>query len=109
MLRKIMQRTYNLTPLIGISLSQTLYACILLLLIIAIKKQCKESKLLAILYIVIGFSAALSMFLYYRFPGLPFSVALLSPNSNLAMAGAFMVAIGVTSMIPFFKSAGNEK
>lgn len=107
-LRGIMQRTYNLTPLAGIAVGNIIFSCALLLAISSIRKQISNSKMVASAYIIAGLIASFSMLIYYLFPGLPSSVSLisiLSPESHISMAGALMVALGLSAFLPTRKQA----
>ena len=104
-LRGIMQRTFSLTPLAGIAIGNILFSCLILVIINLIKTQINGNKAAATFYVASGLLASFSMPIYFITPSLPISIHLLSPNSHLAMAGALMVALGLSAFVPTTKLA----
>ena len=99
-LRKTMFRSFSSTPLLSIGAFNLAFAALLVLMLLAIKKQTDNSKAAALTCIGIGLLANASMWLYFNLRIFPSGMMeFLSPNSHLSMTGSLIAALGAISLV----------
>ena len=98
------ERTFNYAPLLwGAGLANLLLVSVFLLLAWLVQVRMDRSKLVASVFFVIGIMANFAIGIWASLPSLawPFDpTPFLAPTSHLALAGAFILALGVITFFP---------